>query len=209
MTKTGAIMPNKKFYTTGEISKILGISQKTVKNYITAGKIIAENTPITNYSRIPKDNLIKFMQDNGLSPEMLEKGEEKRVLVVDDDPTIIALITRVLQSLPFGLTVESAVNGYEACIKAGVFIPNIIFLDIQMPMADGFEVCKSIRNVEETKGADIVIVSGKATDENIKKLELYNIRAIFHKPFELNTFTEFLTDYFKNPKKRNAETQIY
>ena len=184
----------KKYYTTGEISKILGISYKTIHNYCVQGKIQSESTPITNYRRISHKNLVKFMKDNSLSLELLVKYSQKKVLVVDDDARIVTLLVQMLNDAFDNLSIETASDGYEACVKAGNFIPDIILLDINMPKADGFEVCQVLLDIEETKHAKIFIMTGYATNENIKKLKQYHIQEneIFQKPIDLRKLEETL-----------------
>ncbi|MFH0919950.1 MAG: response regulator [Fibrobacterota bacterium] len=175
----------KEFYTTGEIAKIIGISEKTVKNYCDSGKIISEKTPITNYRRISRENLANFLKINNLSLDLLKKCKEIKVLVVDDNKSVVEILVEALNEISNDLVIEIANDGYDACIKAGVFIPDIILLDLKMPGADGVEVCKSIRNNHETKHAKIIILSGNVTEENLQYLKEFNPLHILGKPFSV------------------------
>ena len=67
-------MLEKDFFTTGEVARITGISQKTVKNYCDHGKIKSQANCITRYRRIPRKNLIEFLVKNKISPRILEKS---------------------------------------------------------------------------------------------------------------------------------------
>jgi two-component system, OmpR family, alkaline phosphatase synthesis response regulator PhoP len=182
----------KNYYTTGEIAKITGISQRTIKYYCTNGKIDSESTPLTNYRRISHKSLVRFFKDNDLPLELLEKYSRKKILIVDDDVQIIRLLSETVANLSTNTYVETASDGYEACIKAGGLIPDIIFLDLQMPKADGFEVCKTIRNAKSTSRAEIVIISGFITPESLKRLEEFDIRRIFQKPLDIAEFSWFI-----------------
>ncbi|MFH0922275.1 MAG: helix-turn-helix domain-containing protein, partial [Fibrobacterota bacterium] len=81
----------KKFYTTGEIAKITGISQKTIKNYCTQGRIKSEKTLITNYRRISRQSLVQFLEENSISSDILNAKPEIKILVTDDDKKIVRL----------------------------------------------------------------------------------------------------------------------
>jgi excisionase family DNA binding protein len=61
----------KDFYTTGEVAKLLGISDRTIKNYCTNGQLGSEKTPITNYRRISKEHLIAFLEQQNLPQSFL------------------------------------------------------------------------------------------------------------------------------------------
>ena len=64
---------NGEFFTTGEVSKILGIAEKTVRNYCDAGKILCEKNALTNYRRISKEKLVNFMRENSLPEKQINK----------------------------------------------------------------------------------------------------------------------------------------
>ena len=64
---------NKPFFTTGEVAKITGISQKTIRTYCSKGLIKADSTPVTNYRRISYGNLAAFMSKNSIPLEFMEK----------------------------------------------------------------------------------------------------------------------------------------
>lgn len=176
----------KEFYTTGEISRIIGISEKTVQNYCDLGKIVSEKTPITNYRRVSRENLANFLIKNNLSLYLLKKCKEIKILIVDDTKAIVDLLVEGLSGVLKDLVFETANDGYDACIKAGMLIPDIILLDLKMPRADGFEVCRSIRNNPETKHAEIIIISGNISEETIRRLEEFHPLHIIQKPFALD-----------------------
>jgi len=67
-------MREKDFFTTGQVARIIGISQKTVKNYCDHGKIKSQTNRITKYRRIPRKDLIEFLVKNKISPRILEKS---------------------------------------------------------------------------------------------------------------------------------------
>jgi len=187
----------KEFFTTGEVSRLIGISEKTVRNYCDSGKIVHQQTPITNFRRIPKESLIDFIKGNGLSIDLLEKELEKKFLVVEDEEIVLDIITEILKINFKDVLIETAMDGYEACIKAGIFIPDVVVLDLSLPKADGFEVCKSIRQIEKTKHAEIIVVSGYLDDENIEMLKSFDVKYIFPKPPKEDEFVGAVRQIFK------------
>lgn len=191
----------KKYYTTGEVAKIVGISEKTAKNYCTSGKILSEKTPITNYRRISYENLEKFLVENGLSVTLIKHKKPIKVLVVDDEPEIIELLQIGLKEITENIVIETASDGYDACIKAGVLIPDLILLDLNMPKADGFEVFRSIRNHAETRHIKVIVITAYYTEENIARLEEYKPIAIYMKPFKLYELMGKIKLLFEGAKK--------
>ncbi len=67
----------------------------------------------------------------------------KRVLLVEDDPTLQKLISRYL--LAAGYVVETALNGLDAIAKLRVALPDVIVSDLNMPRMDGFEFLQVMR----------------------------------------------------------------
>lgn len=104
-----------------------------------------------------------------------------KVLIVDDDLRNLRILEEILSD---EFELEEAANGSEALIKASEFMPDIILLDIMMPDMDGLEVCKRIRENNKLNYIKIILVSGKAKQDD--KLEGYEAGAddYITKPFD-------------------------
>ncbi|HLG50648.1 MAG: response regulator transcription factor [Chloroflexi bacterium] len=72
-------------------------------------------------------------------------AEQRRVLVVDDEPDLLYAIKLYLEDE--GFIVFTALNGYEALELLKDRLPDVVVLDVMMPEMDGFEVLKQIRQV--------------------------------------------------------------
>jgi two-component system response regulator MprA len=80
-----------------------------------------------------------------------------RILVVDDDPHILSVVSRGLHFE--GYDVQTAANGSEALRIARADLPNVIVLDVMLPGMDGLEVCRRLR-----RGANVPILMLTARD---------------------------------------------
>jgi twitching motility two-component system response regulator PilH len=89
----------------------------------------------------------------------------KKVLVVDDSATDREHLQNVLEKQ--NITVLSASTGQDALKMASAERPDIIFLDIIMSGMDGYAVCRSLREDENTKGIPIIFVSSKKNRADI------------------------------------------
>jgi len=87
-----------------------------------------------------------------------------RVLVVDDEPDIVRLLTFALQA--DGYQVYSAKNGSEGLERARQEKPDVVILDVMMPGMDGFEVCNELRSKPDTASLPIIMLSalGQVSD---------------------------------------------
>ncbi len=82
---------------------------------------------------------------------------KEKILIVDDEETNIKLLLSLLGSL--GYDIETAGNGVEAMQKAVSHRPDLIILDIIMPVMDGYEACRHIKSVPETKNIPIIMMT--------------------------------------------------
>ena len=85
-----------------------------------------------------------------------------KILVVDDDQDIVEIL-RYNLSLN-GYDVKSAVNGIEAIKKAKLFIPDIILLDVMMPVMDGIEACSKIKIIPSLTNTIIIFLSARSEE---------------------------------------------
>ena len=73
----------------------------------------------------------------------MEKATAKRILVVDDEPTLVATVKYNLERE--GYSVDTATDGESALDKARRGRPDLVILDVMLPVIDGFEVCRLLR----------------------------------------------------------------
>jgi putative two-component system response regulator len=81
----------------------------------------------------------------------------EKVLLVDDEDANLRLLSQWL--IPLGYAIELASNGEEAVQKARAGRPDLIILDIMMPVMDGLEACGILKNDPETKNIPVIIVT--------------------------------------------------
>lgn len=109
----------------------------------------------------------------------------KRILVVDDDPSIRTLLTVNLSAE--GYDVVTAVNGVEALSKLTADTADLLILDIMMPQKDGWEVCKAIRDRENDQHLKIIMLTARDTlrDKMVGK-NLLGADEYVTKPFDID-----------------------
>jgi two-component system alkaline phosphatase synthesis response regulator PhoP len=88
--------------------------------------------------------------------------EKIKILLVDDEPDIIEFICFNLENE--GYLVEKAENGLIAIEKAKIFYPDLIILDIMMPIIDGIEACEKIRKIPDLNNPIIVFLTARGED---------------------------------------------
>src|SRR5713101_5709473 len=95
---------------------------------------------------------------------------QAKILVVDDEVKNVKLLEALL--LPRGYTVVKAYNGEEALQQVQQMQPDLILLDVMMPLLDGFEVCKRLKENDETRLIPVVIMTALGqVEDRIKGIE--------------------------------------
>ncbi|OGR84113.1 MAG: hypothetical protein A2636_00315 [Elusimicrobia bacterium RIFCSPHIGHO2_01_FULL_64_10] len=119
-------------------------------------------------------------------------SSRKKILVVDDDKEWSLLIRLRLEMA--GFEAEQAFNGQEALdrIKAGR--PELVLLDITMPVLSGWEVCQALRKQESTKDLPIVILSSYTQPEDIRQSKTYGVKRYLIKPCLPETVVQNVQD---------------
>jgi DNA-binding response OmpR family regulator len=94
-----------------------------------------------------------------------------RILIVEDDSDIAELVARYLDKA--GFTTERAVSGREALQTIAARMPELIVLDLMLPLVDGLEVCRLVRANALTSTIPIIMLTSRAEEsERIVGLEL-------------------------------------
>jgi two-component system cell cycle response regulator len=104
------------------------------------------------------------------------------VLIVDDSAENVTLLSRILKMSGYG--VETVDNGARAIEMAKRWPPDLILLDINMPLMDGFETCSHLRADERTKDIPVIFISAiDSVEDKVKAFRLGGIDYIL-KPFD-------------------------
>ena len=96
-------------------------------------------------------------------------GSGRRLLVVDDEPDIVELLSASLRYA--GFDVAGATSGRQALAEVRRFSPELILLDVMMPDLDGFEVVKKLRG-ENTRTPVLFLTARDTTEDKIHGLTL-------------------------------------
>lgn len=90
-----------------------------------------------------------------------------RILVVDDIPTNVKILVELLRGEH---TIQVATFGEQALLLAtGDTPPDLVLLDVMMPGMDGFEVCRRLKEIEETRRIPVIFVTAMDDDVNEEK----------------------------------------
>jgi DNA-binding response OmpR family regulator len=115
------------------------------------------------------------------------------VLIVDDDPDIVKLLSVTIKIS--GYNVISAGNGEEGLKTALEKNPDMILLDIMMPIMDGLTMLEELR---KTSDIPVIIVSAFGSPDKVEKARELGIECFLNKPFSYTSVVDML-DVILNP----------
>ena len=91
----------------------------------------------------------------------------KKVLIVDDEPNIVAALEFLLEKN--GYQVQVAANGEEALAQLDDFSPDLVLLDVMVPKMSGYEVCQRMRAQPKWRDIKIVMLSARGREVEVEK----------------------------------------
>jgi len=112
------------------------------------------------------------------------------ILVADDNRLNLALATELLEME--GYTVLRAENGEEAVRSAQANLPDLILMDLRMPVLDGLQALKRLRRVEATKRIPIVALTASAMKGARERILAEGFDGYIEKPIEIHEFTALI-----------------
>jgi CheY-like chemotaxis protein len=116
------------------------------------------------------------------------EGERRKILVVDDVPHNLTMLLESLGTL--GFEMADACNGEEALEVAARFRPDLIAMDIMMPVMDGFEAMRRLRLMPEFAQVPFIATSASATHEVQARCRAAGANAFIPKPIEQDLLLE-------------------
>ena len=114
-----------------------------------------------------------------------------RILVVDDDPSVRALVRDVLELE--GHAVQLAADGYAALRAVAAERPDCVVLDVMMPGMDGHEVLARLRAMTDGLELPVVMLTAAADDANAWRGWTGGVHYFLGKPFDAEVLLRYLS----------------
>jgi excisionase family DNA binding protein len=181
---------NEAFVTTREAAQRLGVALRTVQLWVESGTLPAWKTA-GGHRRVSR---AAVEQLHAQRQEALHPAPRLfRVLLVDDDPKMIKLVSGAIQSWALPLTLDTAHNGFESLVRIGEQRPDLLISDLHMPGMDGFEMIRALRNdQDERPPLEILVLTGLNAQDIEQHGGLPPDVRVFNKPPPLKTLRSLL-----------------
>lgn len=185
---------------TTEAARRLGVALSTVQAWVETGALEAWKTPGGHRRVLVKsvDRLLEQGSGQGAAKAKPSRNaapdSSLRVLVVEDEAMMREIYAGFFRQWHLPVTPSFCENGYEALLRIGHEIPDLIMTDLSMPEMDGFQMIRALRDFEATARIPVIAVSGLSDGEIAEQGGLPGDILLLHKPVS----TEQLRDVFSN-----------
>jgi len=187
---------NKRFFTTGDIGRIFGVSRISAYKWVVSGKIKSFKIPGGRY-KIARRDLVDFIKKSGLDSRIAGgiQQDDVKILVVDDQKLIVQTVRDYMETAHPGWHISSASDGFEAGRMLSRVNPDLVILDLFLPGINGFNLCRNIKNDPNTRDVKIIVITGYPTQENISKARESGADAVLPKPFEMDKLEKLIKKF--------------
>lgn len=128
------------------------------------------------------------------------------VLIVEDEPSLVEVLSYNLEKE--GFEVLTATNGRDGLERARAVLPDLIVLDLMLPLVDGLQVCAQLRGDARTQGIRILMLTARSeeTDEVVG----FNVGADDYvtKPFKVRPLIHRIKALLRRNEKSSSETSV-
>ena len=123
-----------------------------------------------------------------MSIEVLNK-----ILIAEDEEDIRDIEKMALELIG-SFEVETCQNGSEVVALAKSYMPQLILLDVMMPIMDGPQALEALRAEDNTKDIPVIFVTAKAMEEEIERLIKLGALGVITKPFDPATLSQQVSE---------------
>lgn len=126
----------------------------------------------------------------------------RKVLIVDDEPNIVTALEFLLKRS--GYDVRAASNGEEALAMVESYVPDVVLLDVMMPVRSGYDVCQRMRERAEWRHIRIVMLSAKGREAEVNKGLSLGADLYITKPFSTQELIAAIDGLFRDDAQPNS-----
>jgi CheY-like chemotaxis protein len=136
-----------------------------------------------------REDVAIAIHNREVSPVSAAQPTTGTILIVDDEVVIAEAVAAVLEDE--GYRVATATNGADGLARAADLRPDLVLVDMMMPVMDGEEMCRRLRESPATRGIPVVVMS--AVHRSLRELP-FDHAAFLPKPFDLDTLLDTIAD---------------
>ena len=177
-------MRRKDVFTTGEVAKICRAAPRTVAKWFDSGRLKGYRIPGSQDRRVPIENLILFLKENGMPLRWLEECQERyQILFVAVDEEFSRLFCESLSKIE-DYRFDFASSVFEFGVLVATTRPDAIVIDFSLGRRESIDIVCDLRK-DDAYAATLII--GLASEDEAKPEQLleYGFNVVFKKPLDV------------------------
>ena len=187
----------KDYFSSREAAELLGVAVSTIQLWADNGLLRAWTTG-GGHRRIACNSVEEMLIKQQEAANELSQDSHLSVLIVEDDEQQRRLYEKQLSAMEKGAYITMAKDGYEALIRIGQTLPDVIISDLVMPNIDGFKMVKVLREIPELEDCLVIVVSGLDEDEVLRRGGLPEDVYFYKKPVPLQNIGDLIKEKVKS-----------
>lgn len=182
------------YCTTREAARLLGISVRSVQQWVDKGRLHAWKTA-GGHRRIDRESVMTARRQRAGQAAASEYSLP--ILIVEDDAALLKLYRLQMARWPFPVTLYTAPNGFEGLVMVGEAAPQLLICDLRLPGVSGFQIVRYLSAMERHAGMTLVVVSGLPPDEIAAHGSLPPRTEIMGKPIDFGRLQAMAHDLWR------------
>lgn len=200
----------KVFCTTSEAAAILDISVGTVQLWVDNGLLVGWKTS-GGHRRVTRESIHKILQGQAPLSKTVSAAPATpnlRVLVVEDDRDLLLLYKTMLSRWPMAPKVETCENGIEALLTIERLKPDLLFVDLDIPGVDGFQMINILNRKPEYAAMTAVVVSGLSQAEIMDRGDVPPNILVLPKPISFDRLLSIASAVWEQKQRRTEVSSL-
>ena len=184
--------------TTGEVARICKVAPRTVSKWFDSGELGGYRIPGSKDRRIPRAELLLFMDKHGIPRGVLE-SDKQRALIVSKGASNNAILEKTLAENNF--EVQSADSAFAAGVFAERLKPQIIFWEVEADSPSRGQIPPNIRAIADLQETKVVALTNGQQD---RELEDYGFDACLNLALDESRLSSFIVELVSLARQRVA-----
>lgn len=190
-------------FTTFQIAEMCNVRPTTVIKWANQQRIKAYTTP-GGHRRVLESDFVDFLKRYNMPLPAELAPARRRILIIEDEADLGQLLSRALQAGSKQYDVRWTRDGVEGLLDIGKNPPNLVLLDMAMPLLDGARVLATLRSDPQTRDIKVIGMTGqRLTGERLERIKSHT-HAFFTKPFKMNEMVAAVSDLLGATARRQA-----
>jgi len=162
-------MNRKKYYTTGEVSRLINVSLATVARKFDAGIFQGKKNPITGDRLISHESLVSFARQYNLTLGNQDAHNQKNVILCSSDERLHSFVKKI-GSINRDISINRATSGYDALLMCMKNPTDLLIFDDRLSGISSIEALKSLKRLDEEKKMKILCCLETDNSERSKNI---------------------------------------